>query len=162
MKHNRTILIGDFNHNPYESFMISPLLLNSMPNKKLVQSIKTRATDWKRRTIFYNPMWNFLGDYNSNSTLSVYNGSHFFETKNHKFIEHIHWNLFDQVLVSEPISDCLNPSNIAILSQYTDIALNKNYLFADDSFYISNKNYFNPNFSDHLPLTFIIDTSKLL
>ena len=86
---------------------------------------------------------------------------HLFNDRRHSFIDHIHWNLFDQVLVSEPICDCVNPKDIAILTEYTNATNGAHHKLADDSFMNSYKTYLSPIYSDHLPISFIIDETKL-
>ena len=76
-KHNRVILVGDFNHNPFDGFMNSNITLNSIPNRKIVHSLKTRPHDYLQKTLFYNPMWNFLGDYDFSENVEKYNGPSF-------------------------------------------------------------------------------------
>jgi len=42
--HNRTILVGDFNHNPYEAIMSSKLMFNALPNRELMNCLKHRSS----------------------------------------------------------------------------------------------------------------------
>lgn len=158
---NRAILIGDFNHNPFEVFINSSLTLNSIPNRDLVKKLRYRTHTRKRKTIFYNPMWNFLGDHDFVNNTPKYNGTFFYKNDKHKIVDQLHWNLLDQVLVSEPIIDCLNPNMIQIINEYVNTKLGKTISFTDEQFYKLNNTYMNPDLSDHLPLKFTIDTTKL-
>jgi len=104
-------------------------------------------------------MWNFIGDHDFQTNSDKFNGTYFFKTEKHKLISEVHWKILDQVLVSEPIVDALNPQNIEIVTQYNTGAATV-YL-AHKDFYFKNRSYLNPNFSDHLPIRFLIETSKL-
>ncbi|ASF38877.1 hypothetical protein CEH05_07020 [Halobacillus halophilus] len=59
-KSNKTVLVGDFNMNPFEQGMMAASAINSYPTKyeasKVQRKVKSRSYN-----MFYNPMWNFLG-----------------------------------------------------------------------------------------------------
>jgi hypothetical protein len=121
----RSILVGDFNHNPFEPFMNSVNMLNSIPNRRLITDLKHRFVDYYPKSIFYNPMWNFLGD-------NQFNGSFFYKNQFHTKVDDIHWNLLDQVLISSSIMEILDPINIKILSSYKNTTTNEIVFFADE------------------------------
>lgn len=157
--HNRAIIVGDFNHNPFESILNSSFTFNSIPNREIIKRLEHRIYLRKRKVLFYNPMWNFIGDHDFQTNQERINGTYFFREDRHKTIDQLHWNLLDQVLVSKPIIDSINPQDIQIITGYNNGTQNIN--LADSSFFALTKSYLNPDYSDHLPIKFSIDTSKI-
>lgn len=86
---DRTILIGDFNRNPYESPMLAERSLNAKMTMGIALRAKTRA--------FYNPMWGYFGDQSPGPP-----GTHYYpksEAGNHR------WHILDQVLLRTGLID---------------------------------------------------------
>ena len=88
--HNRTVLVGDFNMNPFDQAMNMATGKNAMMTTKCVER-GSRVQQQKDYRFFYNPMWGLLGDrtpgpagtyYHSAATRDIYG-----------------WNMLDQVLV---------------------------------------------------------------
>ena len=59
--HNRTMVIGDFNMDPFENGMIVADGLHAVMDKNIA-GIGDRRVGGKRYHLFYNPMWSRLGD----------------------------------------------------------------------------------------------------
>jgi endonuclease/exonuclease/phosphatase (EEP) superfamily protein YafD len=87
--HSRTILIGDFNMNPFDQAMNMAAGMNAMMSTKCVER-GSRTLQNKEYHYFYNPMWGLFGDrtpgpsgtyYHLNSANGLYG-----------------WNMLDQVL----------------------------------------------------------------
>jgi hypothetical protein len=57
--HERTILVGDFNLNPFDDGMIFPSGFGAMMTKGLVR--KSRGTSDRYGGRLYNPIWSKLG-----------------------------------------------------------------------------------------------------
>lgn len=90
----KTILIGDFNMNPYELGMISSIGIHGVKDKSLAKKNKQiLEVDYDR---FYNPMWRFLGDLNDVPGTYFYSGSAHDNT---------HWHTFDQILLRPELYD---------------------------------------------------------
>jgi endonuclease/exonuclease/phosphatase family metal-dependent hydrolase len=90
LKHDRTLLIGDFNMNPFDQAMNMATGLNAMMTEKCVARLSRKQQD-QDYPFFYNPMWNLFGDrtpgppgtyYHTSSSQGMYG-----------------WNMLDQVLV---------------------------------------------------------------
>ena len=88
--HSRTILIGDFNMNPYSPAMNIATGMNALMTKRCA-SRGSRVLQGIEYPFFYNPMWGLFGDridgppgtyYHNNSTKGTYG-----------------WNMLDQVLI---------------------------------------------------------------
>ena len=59
--HTRTVIVGDFNMNPFEPGMAGILGFQAVMDRRIAQRI-TRTVDRKEYSFFYNPMWSRLGD----------------------------------------------------------------------------------------------------
>jgi endonuclease/exonuclease/phosphatase family metal-dependent hydrolase len=88
--HNRTILVGDLNMNPFEDGVVAAAGLHAMMTKACVAS-RTRIVQGQEYPFFYNPMWSFFGDRNEGPPGTFYH---------HRSGHHVSygWNIFDQVL----------------------------------------------------------------
>ncbi|MEM6803111.1 MAG: hypothetical protein AAF696_17025, partial [Bacteroidota bacterium] len=86
---DETILIGDFNMNPYESGMVAANGLHALPDLDHIKDRKARVIDGVRYKYFYNPMWSFFGD-----SVKPY-GTFYYREPGHVSQE---WNIFDQVI----------------------------------------------------------------
>ena len=89
-KITRTILVGDFNMNPFDAGMVAAQSFHGMMTKQLAQKGE-RKVQRKSYRFFYNPMWRFFGD--DADTLS---GTYYWQASNP--VNHF-WNLYDQVLL---------------------------------------------------------------
>lgn len=90
MKHDRTILVGDFNMNPFDKAMNLATGMNAMMTRSCVER-RFRVLRKTRYPFFYNPMWNLLGDN------TVGPAGTFYHQNSQK--GHYGWNMLDQVLV---------------------------------------------------------------
>lgn len=62
--HFRTIVMGDFNMDPFEAGLTSSETLHAVMDRQ-VAARQMREVKGRDRRFFYNPMWNFLGDASS-------------------------------------------------------------------------------------------------
>jgi hypothetical protein len=88
--HQRTILLGDFNMNPFERGMVGAEELHSVMSRKVAVR-GTRTVQGRPYTFFYNPMWGHFGDLRGDVA-----GTYFYSSAEHM---NFYWNLFDQVLL---------------------------------------------------------------
>lgn len=137
--HKRTIVIGDFNMNPFEEGMIQPSGFNSTLSSKIAKSGQ-RTFHYCKYDFFYNPMWNWLGDKEHNSGKDKLPGSYYFKTSSDA--NQIFWNMFDNVIIRPEIIDTIDYTTLKIL----------------EVFDMDNTND-NVKFTDHLPLTFNLKIS---
>ena len=112
--HDRTILIGDFNMNPFAKAMNLAEGLNAMMTTKCVER-RSRGVQGEQFPFFYNPMWSLFGDrtpgpagtfYHSNSSRGMYG-----------------WNMLDQVLLRPSVIPWFE--DVRILSSTGTSALQK-------------------------------------
>jgi exonuclease III len=130
--HQRTVVLGDFNMNPFDKAMVAHTGLNAVMEKSIAQQ-KTRTVDEDDYDFFYNPMWGFLGDLGKGSV----SGTHYY---NSSAPINYYWHILDQVLLRPVLIDYLE--DIEILTKIFDTNL------------LTPKNFIDKTISDHLPVFF--------
>lgn len=128
--HKRTILIGDFNMDPYELGMCAPDSLNAVTCQQIANR-NNRTVYEKQYAFFYNPMWNLLGDKTPGPP-----GSFYFRTPK----DSIYWRMLDQILLRPEAIKYVDLQSIEILRELPNLKL------ADSNG--------RPNQSDHFPIFF--------
>ena len=140
INHNRFVLFGDFNMNPFEDGMIEPDAFNAVISSNL--SKKEKRTDWyKKFDYFYNPMWSFFGDRNYLTGEEKTPGTYFLSKTRDTTLTY--WNMFDKVIMRPGIIDLFDFTSLKIIDN------NGNESFINSDFSIKKR-----KFSDHLPITF--------
>ncbi|HZV07209.1 MAG TPA: endonuclease/exonuclease/phosphatase family protein [Gemmataceae bacterium] len=93
--HQRTVLIGDLNMNPFDLGLVGAQALNSVMTRDLARR-EERTVAGRPYRLFYNPMWGCFGDRTPGPPGTYfYSGSTPF------------WNIFDQVLLRPILMDRL-------------------------------------------------------
>jgi exonuclease III len=139
MGHDRMILVGDLNMNPFELGVAMNLGLNAT-STQTVAAWETRTVQRREYPLFYNPMWGAFGDRTPGPPGSYYRAAG--QAVNYA------WNVYDQVL--------LRPSVMAALE---DVRL----LDSDGEQSLLTENGLpdKTSGSDHLPLYFRLDLDKI-
>jgi hypothetical protein len=132
--HSRTILVGDFNMNPFESGVISSEGLHAVMSRNIASKGK-RVVKKKEYPFFYNPMWNFFGDASPGPA-----GTYYYTKSTHKVF---FWNIFDQMLIRPDLLKYFDNDDLMIITSIEDTNLLGRNGFPD-----KNKG------SDHLPIFF--------
>jgi hypothetical protein len=88
--HRRTILLGDFNMDPYDDGMVGAGALHAMMSRRTAL-LGSRTIGRKNYQMFYNPMWALLGDRDTGPP-----GTYRYWSSEHICRE---WHMFDQVLL---------------------------------------------------------------
>lgn len=91
--HNRFILMGDFNMNPYDRGMNLAMGLNAMMTRACVAA-GHRTFLGTKYDFYYNPMWSLFGDGSEGPAGTVY------DTSNQGAYG---WNMLDQVVINHSI-----------------------------------------------------------
>lgn len=129
-----TIILGDFNTNPFEPNAINASSLHAIPYKEeLIQ--EARTISGKKYEKFYSPMWRFLGSKEPPYGTYYYNSSK---------ITNYFWNTFDQVIFRPAVIKAFIDDSLEIMHLTPKYKLLKNDYKPDTKF------------SDHLPLFFAI------
>ena len=133
--HERTVVVGDLNVNPFEAPVAWAGGLHAVMDTRVVER-QTREIRGREYPMMYNPMWGVLGDRTPGPPGTYYRASS--ESVNY------FWNTYDQVLV-RPM---LVPHLTAVRVLETD---------GTDSLLTANGLPDAVNGSDHLPLFFRLD-----
>lgn len=129
-----TVIVGDFNINPYDPDCIDSRYFHGIPVLDEAER-RTRKVAKKEYRMFYNPMWSFLGDYTQPYGTYYYNTS---GTQN------TYWNIFDQVIYRPALKKRFVKESLKILTE-----TEKRYL-------LDRKGHPDKKISDHLPIIFEI------
>jgi exonuclease III len=135
--HERTILVGDFNMNPFEPGMVGTGGLHAVMSLDVARKRKRRVQN-KDHSYFYNPMWGRFGDGSPGPC-----GTYYY--RNGEQVCYF-WNMFDQVLVRPELIDRFNLDRLAV-----PVAAGKASLV---------NSHGRPDVvgaSDHLPIVFELD-----
>lgn len=130
----KTIIVGDINENPYETGCLGagrfhgiPVYQDAMREYRLVMDEQFK--------MFYNPMWNLLGDF------SFPPGTHYYMGNE---VDNPFWNIYDQVMIRPCLREFFIDSELKILWK------TKNRKLIDENGHPSR------TISDHLPIIFEI------
>ena len=130
----KTIIVGDLNINPYDEGCLSARYFHGIPIFEETTR-ESRTISGKEFYMFYNPMWNFLGDFKEPYGTYYHNSSNAINS---------YWNVYDQVIIRPILRKQFIDDSLKILTKTT-----KNSL-------LDKKKHPNCEISDHLPITFEI------
>lgn len=140
--HQRTVVVGDFNMNPFESGMISAVGLHATMDRRIAMRSK-RIVEGKAYRFFYNPMWTLLGDRSENSP-----GSYYYDSSTYV---NYYWNIFDQILLRPELLGRFDPEkDVRILTDISGTKLTRGPVGRPDD-----------NFSDHLPILLTLELQEM-
>jgi hypothetical protein len=138
---DKTLVIGDFNMNPFDIGMIKANGFHAMMSRTIAED-KERTIGGEPYKFFYNPMWSLLGD-----VKNAVSGSYHY---NNSELVNYRWNIFDQVLIRPSLIANFVKESITILDSDGTKSL------------ITEKGYPNKkHYSDHLPLFFTLKLNEL-
>ncbi|MBP3819175.1 MAG: hypothetical protein J6H31_12835 [Butyrivibrio sp.] len=136
-KIDNVVILGDFNENPYDRNLMGVNGLNGVPVAKSIRK-NPRIVAGISVDTYYNPMWNFLGDFNEPF------GTYYYST------EAPFWNIYDQVLISASLVNRFCKDKIKILTRISGISIQKEDCSPNKSQY-----------SDHFPILFEIKEAEI-
>lgn len=105
--HSRTILVGDFNMNPFEPGVVNANALHGVMSRHIAEK-KGRVVQGKRYQFFYNPMWGLFGDATPGPP-----GTYYEARSEHMCL---FWNMFDQVLIRPDLLHLFSKEDLEILT----------------------------------------------
>jgi exonuclease III len=128
---NNSIIIGDFNMNPFENSMVRSTGFHAIGRKNVASKI-SRQVEFTERLFFYNPMWKFLTPEHPEPA-----GTYYFDQSDLAY----HWNTFDQAIFRPSLIEYIE--NISIVQNiYGNSLLDTTQCKPNISSY-----------SDHLPIS---------
>lgn len=135
--HRRTVVVGDFNMDPFETGVLASHSLHGVMTRDLALE-KERTVNGEIYPFFYNPMWSCFGDRSPGPP-----GTFFYKSTSPNSQ---YWHLFDQVLIRPELLSCLPPEGVQILDKVGRMSL------VDERGRPDRKLV-----SDHLPILFELD-----
>lgn len=126
-KCKNTIIIGDFNANPYDIELLAMNAFNAVLFKEIILKSETRTVDGETYRRFYNPILHYISE-----KTKMY-GSHYYNQGSATPI----WHCIDQVLVGKKLVNAID--DVKYLKKINDKSLIKSIRP-------------NTEISDHLPL----------
>lgn len=106
--HNRTVVVGDLNMNPFEVGVVGAEALHAVMNRTVALR-ETRIVGGEEKRFFYNPMWGRLGDAAPGPP-----GTYFYNSS--KQVTYF-WNTFDQVLLRPTLLSSFNESDLEVITK---------------------------------------------
>lgn len=134
--HQRTLLLGDLNMNPFESGMVNAKGLHAVMSQVVARE-ESRIVDGIIYPYFYNPMWNFFGDFTPGPSGTIFHRDCY---------RSFFWNMFDQVLIRPSLLDGFDIERLTILTEIDGTTLLRENGRPNDA-----------RFSDHLPISFRLE-----
>jgi endonuclease/exonuclease/phosphatase family metal-dependent hydrolase len=143
-----TVLVGDFNANPYEANLLDPYLLRGQASRKLIEQLRgfplQASLSKKTLDFWYNPMWGLLGDRNAHTGAERPTGTFFRHVRD----ETGHWSLLDGFLVRPALMHRVVHEDLAIVERTASTEFVKPFILAADESLLTD------DLSDHLPVKF--------
>lgn len=134
--HYRTVLVGDFNMNPFEAGVVGTGALNATMTRSRAR-MGARKVQGESYDFFYDPMWGHFGDRDDRPA-----GTYYYPHSEHVVY---FWNMFDQVMVRPSLIERLDIDRIRIVDRIGSVSLLSKDGTPDQTVA-----------SDHLPLTFTL------
>ena len=136
----KSIVVGDFNMNPFEPGMVHHEGFHAIPSQQVDNEIKFYDIPYKT---FYNPTWEKYGDFEieGNDVRQKPSGTYFLNSSSDL---NYYWYLFDQVILRKDLIKYFSFEDFKILT-----SIHKENDLLNDNFSPNDKKY-----SDHLPIKF--------
>jgi hypothetical protein len=131
--HNRTIIIGDLNMNPFEDGVVGADGFHAVMTQNIALK-RSRKVANQKRLYFYNPMWGRMGDFSTTEPPGTY-----YYSKS-GYINYF-WHTFDQVLLRPDLLDFFSQEDLSVI-----------YEIGNKSLLTQKKIINKKSFSDHLPI----------
>jgi hypothetical protein len=138
--HRRTVIVGDFNMDPFEQGVVAADGLHAVMTRKIALGTH-RTVDGEQRYFFYNPMWSHFGDRLPSPPGTYFHGA---SGQTSYF-----WHMFDQILVRPELLPFFDDESVKIITQ-----IGRRSLLNKDG--VPDK----ATASDHLPLVFDLSVEK--
>lgn len=140
VRHSNTIVMGDFNMNPFEQGVVSSNGLHAVMDRRI--AVKgTRTVQGRQYAYFYNPMWSLMGDVSEGPP-----GTYYYASSG--YVSYF-WHTFDQILLRGELLKYYPKGGVKIVEEIGGTTLLKGDGTPDRD-----------RFSDHLPLIVNLQLEK--
>lgn len=106
--HNRTVLLGDFNLNPFDQGMAKASGFHAVMSRDVARD-EYRRVRFNKYPTLYNPMWGRLGDLTPGPP-----GTYFFDKAQHL---RYYWNTYDQAMIRPSLLAYFRPNGLEVLDR---------------------------------------------
>jgi len=130
---SKSLVVGDFNMNPFDEGMVSALGFNAIMCPDIAKK-KSRKVLNEERKFYYNPMWHIMGNNNN-----ICKGTYYYSTSTKSY----YWYTYDQVIIRPDLIEKFNIDELQIINEIKG----KSIITKSN---IPNKK----DISDHLPIKF--------
>ncbi len=134
-QHERTVLVGDLNMNPYENGVVQYNGLHGVMTREIARR-EMRTVNFQSNRFFYNPMWRHFGERPEGHAGTYYYGSPKSRAD--------YWNIYDQVLVRPDLLPYFRDEELRIIHHDANLDLSLLRMGKPDL----------QEVSDHLPIVF--------
>ncbi len=138
--HDRTVVIGDFNMNPFEKGMVAADAMHAVMDRRTASELE-RTVQKRQCRFFFNPMWSRLGDGTAGPP-----GTYYYRSSSQACY---FWNTFDQVLIRPSLLDFFCNDDLKVVTTIGQVDLLDRNGRPDQR-----------SFSDHLPLYVKLETER--
>jgi hypothetical protein len=136
--HTNTLVIGDFNMNPFDKGLVSADGFHAVMDRQTAKQ-QSRIVEGQQRLFFYNPMWGRMGD-----TAVGPPGTYYYQGN---YVSYF-WNSFDQILLRPNLLDYFSDKQLLVITQIGEKSLLDSHGRIDKSI------------SDHLPIMMTLQIEK--
>lgn len=137
--HMRTLVIGDFNMNPFEAGLVGADCFHAVMDQTIARK-RSRTVQGQDKPYFYNPMWGLMGDCSPGAS-----GTYYYADS--RYVSYF-WNTFDQVLLRPDLLDAFSKENLIVISKIGERDLIVNHKIPSTS-------------SDHLPIMIKLSIERM-
>ncbi len=134
--HSRSVIVGDFNMNPFEDGMIEANCLHAVMDCEIAKN-KGRTVQGRFYKYLYNPMWGKMGDTSPGPP-----GTYFYNRAGQK---NYFWHTFDQVLIRPDLIPDFPIDKLEVVESINETTL------------LTSSGRPRRSISDHLPIVFSIE-----
>lgn len=134
--HSRSVIVGDFNMNPFEDGMIEANCLHAVMDSEIAKK-KGRTVQGRFYKYLYNPMWGKMGDTSPGPP-----GTYFYNRAGQK---NYFWHTFDQVLIRPDLIPDFTIDKLEVVESINETTL------------LTPSGRPRRSISDHLPIVFSIE-----
>lgn len=113
-KHERTVVMGDLNMDPFEDGVTGSESLHAVMDKRIAMK-RARVVKREKRLFFYNPMWSRMGDNSSGPP-----GTYYFAASGPMAN---YWYTYDQVLIRPDLLPNFKEEDLAVLVSAGTVSL---------------------------------------
>ena len=138
-----TIIVGDFNINPYDNSCVNARYFHGIPIYEDAMR-ESRNIAGKEFRMFYNPMWNFLGDFKEPYGTYYRSAADTFNP---------YWHIYDQVIIRPSLRSRFVDGNLKIITGSANVSL------LDKNKHPNHRMFFMKYGTAHYPVQFTLEES---